>query len=178
MTSSGFAGGGEGGCNYQVNDWFVIGAEGDFQYTGLNATNTGAIPRLRVGNSFTETFSSDWLTTVRGRAGIASGQWLFFATGGLAQANVSFSDFVFFPFSSTTNAASNSGMRGGWTAGGGAEWAFAPRWSVKAEYLYVDLGTASFTSTNSNPAKFPRASIVHSHSLTENISRFGLNYAF
>jgi opacity protein-like surface antigen len=102
MTSSGFA----GGCNYQVNNWFVLGLEGDLQYTGLSATNTGTNPRLKVGNSFTETFSSDWLSTVRGRAGIANGQWLFFATAGWAQANVSFSDFIFYPFSSTTNAAS------------------------------------------------------------------------
>lgn len=36
---------------------------------------------------------------------------------------------------------SYSDTRWGWTAGGGVEWAFAPNWSIKAEYLYVDLGT-------------------------------------
>jgi outer membrane immunogenic protein len=28
----------------------------------------------------------------------------------------------------------------GWAAGGGLEYAFANNWSVKLEYLYVDLG--------------------------------------
>ena len=31
-------------------------------------------------------------------------------------------------------------FRVGYTVGGGLEWMFAPNWSVKAEYLYVDLG--------------------------------------
>ena len=176
IDSTGFTGGGEGGCNYQTNSWFVVGLEGDLEYTGLNGTNSGY--GVRPGNTFTETFSSNWLSTVRVRAGIASGRWLFFATGGWAIANVSFSDSIFFPFSNTTNAASSSGTVTGWTVGGGAEWAFAPRWSVKAEYLYVDLDTTSFASINSNPVQFPHASIVHSHSLTENVGRFGVNYRF
>ena len=37
-----------------------------------------------------------------------------------------------------TNAVntSSTGFQPGWTAGGGIEWAFAPRWSVKGEYLH------------------------------------------
>jgi outer membrane immunogenic protein len=64
----------------------------------------------------------------------------------------------------------------GWTAGGGVEWKFAPRWSVKAEYLYVDLGSTTYTSLNSNVGF--SASIIHNHHLTENIARIGLNYSF
>ena len=33
----------------------------------------------------------------------------------------------------------------GWTAGAGVEYAFAPRWSAKLEYAYMDFGTASET---------------------------------
>ena len=38
----------------------------------------------------------------------------------------------------------------GWTAGGGVEWSpsMFPSWSLKAEYLYVDLGS---TTANSVP---------------------------
>lgn len=32
----------------------------------------------------------------------------------------------------------------GWTVGGGAEWMFAPQWSIKAEYMYADYGRASY----------------------------------
>jgi outer membrane immunogenic protein len=34
--------------------------------------------------------------------------------------------------------------RPGWTAGGGLEWMGSPNWSVKAEYLYYDLGKIAF----------------------------------
>jgi outer membrane immunogenic protein len=129
-------------------------------------------------NPFTESFSSRWLSTVRGRIGIANGQWLFFASGGAAFANPTFSDSISFPGSGTTNAASSSGTITGWAAGGGIEWFFMPQWSVKAEYLHADFGTRSFTSVNSEPVVFPLSSIVHSQSLTEDIGRLGLNFHF
>jgi hypothetical protein len=94
--------------------------------------------------------------------GTAHEQWLSFATGGLAIAEPTFFRFRFFPFPGTANAASF----------------FIPQWSLKAEYLYVDLGTKSFTSTNSNPTTFPLATILHNHSLVENIGRVGLNFHF
>jgi outer membrane immunogenic protein len=37
--------------------------------------------------------------------------------------------------------ASIDSTRLGWTVGGGVEWMFVPSWSVKAEYLYYDLGS-------------------------------------
>jgi len=40
---------------------------------------------------------------------------------------------------------SSDTTRAGWTLGGGLEWKFAPQWSVKAEYLYVDLGHETAT---------------------------------
>jgi len=33
----------------------------------------------------------------------------------------------------------------GWVAGAGIEWMFANNWMVRAEYLHVDLGTATGT---------------------------------
>jgi outer membrane immunogenic protein len=35
-------------------------------------------------------------------------------------------------------------MLAGWTVGGGLEWAFAPHWSFKTEYLYYDLGSLNY----------------------------------
>jgi outer membrane immunogenic protein len=178
ISSSGFTGGGEVGCNYQFNPWLVVGAEGDFEYTGLSASRSGAVVGPGPASPFNESFSSKWLSTVRGRVGIANGQWLFFGTGGAAFANPTFSDVIFFPGSRTTNAASNSGTITGWAAGGGVEWFFMPQWSLKAEYLHVDFGTKSFASANSNPIVFPLSTIVHSHTLTEDIGRVGVNFHF
>jgi opacity protein-like surface antigen len=39
----------------------------------------------------------------------------------------------------------------GWTVGGGVEWTLAQQWSVKAEYLYVDLGDISLAINYAYP---------------------------
>jgi outer membrane immunogenic protein len=111
--------------------------------------------------------------------GVTTGPVLFYATGGLAVANVSYTDFGYFPFLPSSNAASQSETRAGWTVGGGAKWMIAPRWSIKAEYLYVDLGNTTYTSTNSVLNVAPNlATIMHDHRLIENIGRVGFNYRF
>ena len=54
--------------------------------------------------------------------------------------NVSFATFPVNPvYNGAVHIGSNSEIRVGWVAGAGAEYAFASNWSVKAEYLYVDL---------------------------------------
>ena len=45
--------------------------------------------------------------------------------------------------------SSFSNTNTGWTAGGGVEWLFAPHWSAKVEYLYVDLSSSEFGCTYS-----------------------------
>jgi outer membrane immunogenic protein len=176
MKSAGFIGGAQIGYNHQVQN-VVFGVEADMNYTGLRQTRLSgpfggpacATPVCTV----TQSYNADWLATFRGRLGLASGAWLLYATGGLALADVSYSDVFVFPTS--TNAASSRTVRAGWTAGLGAEWAFAPNWSVKAEYLYADLGTSSYTLTN---VTFPAATFLVDHRLTENIARVGINYQF
>ena len=177
LDSSGFTGGGQIGCNYQAG-WAVFGIEADLGYTGLSSTNSGAVTVAGTTNPFTQSFESKWLSTTRGRLGITNGPWIVYATGGFAVANVSYSDSILFPGSGNTNAASLSDTRTGWTVGGGVEWAFAPSWSVKAEYLHVDLGTISYTSNNGNVVVLPFSTIVHDHRLTEDIARIGVNYRF
>ncbi|UCF54911.1 MAG: porin family protein, partial [Bradyrhizobium sp.] len=69
----------------------------------------------------------------------------------------------------------------GWTAGAGTEYAFGGGWSLKAEYLYVDLGRASATSTNlTNVAfgAFPSSLVTHSADIKSNIVRVGVSYKF
>jgi outer membrane immunogenic protein len=171
FSKSGFTGGGQIGCNYQTG-MFVVGVEGDWNYTGISATRTAVTPTF--GDVITETMKSNWLATARGRAGIANGPWLFYATGGVAFANVQFSDTIFFPPTGSTNTASISQTKTGWTAGGGVEWMFAPQWSVKGEYLFANLGSVSSTSVNNVTG----SAISHSHNLTESLGRAGINFHF
>jgi len=121
---SGFVGGAQAGYNWQTGPW-VFGVEGDVQATG--ASDTFAPWK----------FSNPWFGTLRGRAGYAFNSILFYGTAGLAFGELSGQTFGF------TETHTNAG----WTAGLGAEFAFAPNWSAKLEYLYVDLNDSNFLIT-------------------------------
>lgn len=44
--------------------------------------------------------------------------------------------------------ASDDGVEFGWTAGVGAEWAFADRWSAKLEYLFMSFDDIDASGTS------------------------------
>ena len=84
----------------------------------------------------------DWLGTARVRLGYATGNWLPFATAGLAFGKVADSYSYSLPIPGTGNLtadAAESQTKTGWTVGGGAEYSFGS-WSIKSEYLYYNLG--------------------------------------
>jgi outer membrane immunogenic protein len=122
---SGFEGGIQAGYNWQSGPW-VFGIEGDIQATG--AEDTFAPWK----------FSNPWFGTVRGRAGYAFNNILFYGTGGLAFGELRGESFFL----------SESHVNAGWTVGVGAEFGFAPNWSAKMEFLYVDLADSNFSITS------------------------------
>lgn len=169
-------------CNYQWSS-VVWGAEADFNGTGLNQTVLAAVPinSTWADRVETQTTKLPWFSTVRGRVGVAPlDGWLFYATGGLAVANVR-SDFSFVASDGNAHVGSASTTRTGWTAGGGVEWTVAANWSVKFEYLYLDFGTWSYLSPNTSffggPATpaFTWTNTIHTR---EQIARIGINYRF
>ena len=163
IDAFGFTGGGQVGCNWRGNYSLVWGGEADMQYTGLDGSRDVFAPNA----SAHQDFRSRWLATFRGRFGwLANPNMYFYATGGLALANVNTASSV--NFNGTINNVSDSTTHAGWTLGAGLEWMFAPRWSAKVEYLYVDLGHAT------NPLPISNNDL----SLTENIFRIGINYHF
>ena len=187
ISDTGGTVGAEIGCNYQFGGVFVVGAEGDWSWTGINSTlltNFAGCAACGVGGTalgaaaVTETVRSNWLATLRGRLGfLATPSFLIYATGGLAIADLQLSDAIAFAGSGTFNAATSNNTQTGWTAGGGLEWMFLPNWSLKGEYLHVDLGNVTYTSANSSAA-FPLSTISHSHKFTEDIGRAGINWHF
>lgn len=181
LDGTGFVGGGQVGCNWQWGPSFVWGVEADIQYTGLDESRDVFVPAsFPIGaETFHSDFESKWLATFRGRFGwLVNPAVMLYATGGLAVAEIKVNDSVFFDSSNTFNAVSDSRTRIGWTAGGGVEWMFLPQWSVKAEYLFVDLSGFDTVSANSNPVAFPNSFIVHDHDLKEHIVRAGVNFHF
>jgi outer membrane immunogenic protein len=176
--------GGQAGYNYQWGNW-VIGGEVDFEYLGVRGFNSGnfpfpsTLPGGAVGppTAFFNTatsVSADWLFTARPRVGWAAHEWLLYVTGGLAVGRENFSQTIAIlaPFTETSGFAT---PRAGWTVGGGIEYAIARNWSIRGEYLHVDLGTVNTAGTLTPP--FPGLTLTGSVRLTE-IARGGLNYRF
>ncbi|MBR1285656.1 porin family protein [Bradyrhizobium sp. AUGA SZCCT0177] len=185
VNRSGFTGGVTGGYNWQINN-AVVGLEADFNYFGVRGStaNTTVYPCC-APTSFTinSSVSTDWLATVRGRVGfLATPAFLIYGTGGLAVANVKANYLFTDTFAAANESASISSTRYGWTAGVGGEYALMNGWSIKAEYLYVDLGRASTTSNNlsvfAGATPLPLQTFTHTVNLTSNIGRVGINYKF
>ncbi|MBR0786275.1 outer membrane protein [Bradyrhizobium iriomotense] len=184
INSSSVTGGFTAGYNWQVNN-AVFGLEGDINHFGFKGGATGsAVYPCCAPFAFTvnSSVSADWLATIRGRIGfLATPHWLLYATGGAAisevKGNFTFTDNFFLPAS---ESGSIRDTRVGWTAGVGGEYAVGNGWSLKAEYLYVDLGRATVTSTNLGtffgPA--PASVFTHSFDIKSNIVRVGVNYKF
>ena len=158
FSTDGFLIGGTIGGNYQWGQ-FVLGIEADGDWANLNCTTNSVAGGCAFAGCTTQ---SDWLATVRGRAGYAFDRFLVYGTGGAAFGNLEAAAGVL-PFSSSTQT--------GWTAGGGVEFAFTPNWTAKVEYLYVDLGNQSCPFASC-------AGTATTVSLTENIVRAGINYKF
>ncbi len=133
-------GGGTVGCNWQFASSWMIGIEDDMSLSGKH----GAAPDNRVPTTINNVTES-WIDTLRGRLGYVWGQWLFYGTGGAA-----FADGGVQVCSTINGGCSNMifDSRTGWAAGGGIEWAFAPQWSVKVEYIHADFGTADYFFNN------------------------------
>ncbi|MCP3444960.1 outer membrane protein [Bradyrhizobium sp. CCGUVB14] len=185
VNSSSVTGGFTAGYNWQVNQ-AVFGLEGDINYFGFKGSASGsAVYPCCAPTAFTVSsqVSADWLATIRGRIGfLATPSWLLYATGGAAIADVKGNFNFTDTFATATESAAIRDTRVGWTAGAGTEYAFGGGWSFKAEYLYVDLGRASTTSTNLaafTPAiAFPTNVYSHSVDIKSNIVRVGVNYKF
>ncbi len=161
-TDGGLIGGTIGG-NYQWGQ-FVLGIEGDGDWQNLSGTTSNGSCAV-----FACTTQSDWLATVRGRAGFAWDRILFYGTGGAAFGNVQ---------ASAGNLAFSSSTQTGWAAGAGIEAAISPNWTVKVEYLYVDLGSQSCGFSNCGAYNANGGGVPTNVSLTENIIRAGVNFKF
>jgi outer membrane immunogenic protein len=179
----GWLGGGQIGYNWQgPNSPWIFGVEADIQGTDQRGTFTApavvtvvpGVGAITAVGSLTEKLP--WFGTARGRLGFAPApRWMLYVTGGLAYGEVRSTGGVVLtgPIAGVTSTTFDS-TRTGWTVGGGAEWAIADRWSAKAEYLYIDLGTVNDTFVAPAPVPVLGASTR----VTDNIFRVGLNYHF
>jgi outer membrane immunogenic protein len=184
LSANGVIGGAQLGYNWQFGR-AVIGLEADVDIPSLKTSTSGTFPfpstlpggAIGPPTAFFTTatsVSTDWLVTLRPRVGVASNDWLFYVTGGLAVAKENFSQTinVIAPFVLTDTY---SATQAGWTAGAGIEAKLNPNVSLKLEYLYVDLGTTPAAAGALNPA-FAGSGVNSSTRLTTSVARVGINW--
>ena len=170
LSLDGVIGGGQLGYNWQgLGSPWVFGIEADIQGSDEH-NNNGTFAGIGSAIAYQQKF--EWFGTVRGRVGWVTGyegRWLPYVTGGLAYGESKINGAQTLPGPAT--AFSRSDTRVGWTVGAGLEWAFAPQWSAKVEYLYIDL------DKDPNIAVTPTTTLTTGH-LTDNIGRVGVNFHF
>ncbi len=152
----GWIGGIQAGYNYQW-DSIVFGIEGDVQFGGMDSSTTYATrPPLTVSSDL------EWLSTIRGRVGVAFDSLMPYVTGGVA---FGYNDVE---ISAGGVSISDDNWHTGWTVGGGIEFAISENLTMKGEYLWVDLGDENY---------FPNLGGIEGDA-DLSIVRFGLNYMF
>ncbi|MGY8684182.1 outer membrane protein [Bradyrhizobium sp. UFLA05-153] len=183
---NGVLGGGQFGYNWQQSNW-LLGLEADLQASDEKSTGSvcSAIGCPAGSALFATNYKLDWFGTVRGRVGwLATPRVLLYATGGLAYGHLG--------ASAPAIGIGWGGTNAGWTVGAGGEVALDRNWSVKLEYLYMDLGSfngasaSATTVTNAlntpaigfNTVTTTTATANFGTRFTDNIVRVGVNYRF
>ena len=201
--ASGFAGGGQVGYNFQLNDGLfgsfagaigngispifggnyggvVAGIEADIDGTTARETNTFA------GSVGPSQFQSrvDFVGTVRGRVGYAFGNLLIFGTGGFGYAGVRDNTLLFNAAGVQTLGGNFNKLQTGVAYGGGVEYAIptssfvnffkASAVTVKAEFIHYDLSSSGVLVLN------PTTGVSYNERVRNlgNIARVGVNYKF
>lgn len=130
------------GHNWQKGN-FVYGLEGDWSWLGGIKTSIGDA-------EISKSFDVRWVGTLRGRAGLALDATLVYITGGLAFGRVDNSIIAKVDDGGLVGAFLDDKTRLGWAAGVGVERMFAPHWTLRGEWRYVDLGTHTAQCMNGN----------------------------
>ena len=124
----------------------------------------------------------DYLGTVRGRVGKAmfGGRFVPYVTGGFAYGGVQIKHGLRLHELRRDRVRVAEDDADRWTAGAGAEYALTRHLSMKAEYLYTDLGRDDVVN-NAGQFSVGGATLYNadvSEKATANVMRVGLNYRF
>jgi len=156
LNPDGGFGGFQSGANWMISPNWLFGLETDASYGSMKDSGQSSVPNPVSAKV-------DALGTLRARFGYVVDNTLVYVTGGGAYGHEKSSvTFLGNQFTSKENHF-------GWALGGGVEYKFAPEWSAKLEYIYMDLGKNHFDTTDLGQ---PRNT-----ELTMNTVKFGVNYS-
>jgi outer membrane immunogenic protein len=112
--------------------------EGDIDWARINGSASNTFCNL---NGTCQT-GNTWLSTLRGRLGVALDRALIYGTGGGVFGNIQ----------TVASGVTETSTKTGWTAGVGLQVAFGDNWTGKIEYLYANFGNAACTAACGSPA--------------------------
>ena len=179
-------GGGTLGCNFQAaSSRIVWGVEAEAGVLRLSAKVSNP---YTVAFGFTDTTDStrvgDWYGAIAGRLGYSVADMLFYLKGGIGFTHVAAESLDLCitgtGCSSQVLFARGSANPAFMVIGGGAEWAFAQNWSVKGEYLFLDLDKG-FTACGPGGGRLflPNLTFCSNHSFNGiHTAKVGVNYKF
>lgn len=179
IDGEGAFGGAQIGYNHQLGTSVVVGLEADISFGKIEGEGEFLpYPDAKGSPAWRIKSEMDLFGTVRGRIGVlAQPNLLLYATGGFAWAQVdSEISPVYGKFVNGSAEAENNHI--GWTVGGGAEWALTDHISIKAEYLYLDLGKQDYGYAGTDAKGVPYATDHHLPDLEFHVVKGGLNYRF
>ncbi|MFC3693760.1 outer membrane protein [Chenggangzhangella methanolivorans] len=128
--------GGYAGYNYQFDaSPLVVGVETDFNWSDQD-------DKVSFAPFGSVKADVKWAGATRGRVGVAFDRVMVYGAAGVAYARVK--------GTGTGGAATQSRSFTGWTAGGGAEYAFTDNVVGRAEYRYADYGRRSGVKLTEN----------------------------
>ena len=183
-------GGFQAGYNLQTGSW-VYGVETDLSVTKLQAvgpvigTSTSAfagIDAASLQTTASPTANIDWFGTLRARLGFAWDRVLIYGTGGLSYGLVRLNDSAFFNGFAGDGISSvafngmstpkNSVVKGGWTAGGGIDYAYTNNIILSVTYMHVDLGSDTVFSRFKRPNSGGSTTVVRGWTQTDTSFHF------
>lgn len=142
----------------------MIGIETDIQGTSMKKSS------WLVDHDANLETKINWLGTTRLRLGyVPTERMLLSVTGGVAYGGVKASLTDYYGFDTST-----SKTKAGYAVGAGLEYALADNWTVKAEYLYANLGKIEHEVYNDGSDEVD----IATHKFRMKTVQIGVNYKF
>jgi outer membrane immunogenic protein len=165
--ASSWVGGVQVGCNYQFAGNWVIGIQGDYDWTDATGTHADLVTAVITDRSRARSLAS-----VTGRVGYAWDRFLGYVKGGGAWERDNYDTFV---TATSFPLATASETRSGWTVGIGGEYAFNNWLTAFVEYDYYNMGTRTIGFTSPTTGLAFRNDDLRER---KSVVKVGLNFKF
>lgn len=181
VTAGGFVGGVQAGYNWQWDNNFLLGIEGDIQGSSIDGRVSLNITDGPADTLPFDTLDADagtkldWFATLRPRIGWVNDRFVVYGTGGLAWGQTTSSISASIDGTSVFDT-SITNDRFGWTIGAGIEYALTDTITFKTEYLYTDLGSEEIASDDLSDD--PVTTFTMDSDVAFHVVRAGLNFQF